>query len=218
MAQGDYMKTVKHLSKVANEVIPPATRLEHALYPWVYFGVLPLFALTNADVALVGNDIGQMLSSPVLYGVFFGLLLGKPIGIVLFSWLTVKFKIADLPTHCNWMHMLGAGILGGVGFTMAIFVANLAFPDPVLVADAKLGILSASLVAGILGFVFLFVQAERAKKQGLSFGEATDMIDPQSEEPFERMAESDGTIQEEFEQEGAAEAKAAEAQDAEGLR
>ena len=209
MAQDDYMKTVKHLSKVANEVIPPATRLEHALYPWVYFGVLPLFALTNADVALVCNDIMTMLSSPVLYGVFFGLLLGKPIGIVLFSWLTVKFKIADLPSHCNWMHMLGAGILGGVGFTMAIFVANLAFPDPVLVADAKLGILSASLVAGIVGFIFLYIQAERAKKQGLSFGEAKDMIDPQSEAPFRESAEADEEIQEE--------AEAAEAADVEGI-
>ncbi len=220
MAQGDYMKTVKNLSKVANEVIPPATRLEHALYPWVYFGVLPLFALTNADVALVGNDIAQMLTSPVLYGVFFGLLLGKPIGIVLFSWLTVKFKIADLPSHCNWMQMLGAGILGGVGFTMAIFVANLAFPDPALVADAKLGILSASLVAGILGFIFLYVQAERAKRQGISFGEATDMIDPQSEEPFLATSEADGVIQEEFERAEAAEkvsaAEAKEAEDTEG--
>ena len=138
------------------------------LYPWVYFAVLPLFALTNADVSFLGGDVLAMVSSPVFFGVFFGLLLGKPIGILLFSFLTVKLKIANLPDHVNWIHMLGAGILGGVGFTMAIFVANLAFPEAVLIADAKIGILSASLLAGVIGFLFLFMQAKAAERQGIS--------------------------------------------------
>ena len=173
IAQGGYIETVQDLSRVARQVVPPATRLEHRLYPWVYFAVLPLFALTNADVSFLGGDVLAMVSSPVFFGVFFGLLLGKPIGILLFSFLTVKLKIANLPDHVNWIHMLGAGILGGVGFTMAIFVANLAFPEAVLIADAKIGILSASLLAGVIGFLFLFMQAKAAERQGISYVSAS---------------------------------------------
>ncbi|MEB1813778.1 Na+/H+ antiporter NhaA [Adlercreutzia mucosicola] len=171
--QKDYMFTVSRLSKVAKQVVPPATRLEHMLYPWVYFAVLPLFALTNADVNFLSGDVLAMISSPVFYGVFFGLLLGKPIGILIFSFLTVKLKIASLPENVNWMHMTGAGILGGVGFTMAIFVANLAFPEALLIADAKVGILSASLLAGVVGFLFLFIQAKAAERQGISYVSAS---------------------------------------------
>ena len=169
MGQQDYLKTVQSLSNVARQVVPPATRLEHKLYPWVYFGILPLFALTNADVSFVGGDLGAMFSNPVLYGVFFGLLVGKPVGIMLFSFIVVKLKVASLPQNVNWIHMLGAAILGGVGFTMAIFVANLAFADEQLVTAAKLGILSASLLAGVLGFVFLYLQARAAKKHGVAY-------------------------------------------------
>ena len=154
---------------MARQVVPPATRLEHRLYPWVYFGILPLFALTNADVSFLGVDVGAMLSSPVLYGVLLGLLVGKPLGIMLFSMAVVKSKLASLPENVNWFHMLGASILGGVGFTMAIFVANLAFPDEGLVATAKLGILAASLLAGVLGFVLLLLQAKAAQKRGVAY-------------------------------------------------
>ncbi len=188
IAQGEYIETVSSLSRVARQVIPPATRLEHLLYPWVYFGILPLFALTNADVSFMGVDMATLFTSPVLYGVFFGLLLGKPIGIMLFSFLTVKFKIASLPEHVNWMHMLGAAILGGVGFTMAIFVANLAYSDPLLVADAKLGILSASLIAGIIGFLFLFSQAKHAKAHGAEYEQKDDPLEPFDEEDVARFA------------------------------
>ena len=180
IAQGEYMETVSSLSQVARQVIPPATRLEHKLYPWVYFGVLPLFALTNADVAISG-DLGVMLSSPVLLGVFFGLVLGKPLGIMLFSLITVKLGIASLPQNVNWRHMLGAAILGGVGFTMAIFVANLAFPEAIMVSEAKLGILAASLVAGVVGFLFLLGQAKVAEAQGVAYVTAySDDVHPQT--------------------------------------
>ena len=169
IAQGGYIETVQDLSRVARQVVPPATRLEHRLYPWVYFGILPLFALTNADVSFLGVDVGAMLSSPVLYGVLLGLLVGKPLGIMLFSMAVVKSRLASLPENVNWFHMLGASILGGVGFTMAIFVANLAFPDEGLVATAKLGILAASLLAGVLGFVLLLLQAKAAQKRGVAY-------------------------------------------------
>ncbi len=167
--QGEYMEAVGRLSRVSKQVIPPATRLEHRLYPWVYFGILPLFALTNADVSFLSGDILGMITSPVTLGVFFGLTAGKPLGIMLLSFLAIKLKIAKLPENVNWFHMLGAAILGGVGFTMAIFVANLAFVDVLMVAEAKLGILSASLVAGVAGFGFLLVQARAADRSGVAF-------------------------------------------------
>lgn len=167
--QSEYMEAVGRISRVSKQVIPPATRLEHRLYPWVYFGILPLFALTNADVTFLSGDLPHMVTSSVTIGVFFGLVIGKPLGIMLMSFLTIKLRIASLPENVNWYHMLGASILGGVGFTMAIFVANLAFVDPVMVAEAKLGILSASLVAGVVGFVFLFVQARGAERRGVAF-------------------------------------------------
>jgi len=155
--------------------------LEHKLYPWVYFGILPLFALTNADVSFAGMDVGSLFASPVFFGIFLGLLVGKPLGIMLMSFLVVKLKLASLPENVNWQHMLGASILGGVGFTMAIFVANLAFTDAVLVATAKLGILLASLAAGVLGFTFLLVQARGAQKQGVAF------VDPAAESADEEL-------------------------------
>lgn len=163
LAQSEYLQTVKSLSRVSRQVVPPAIRLEHRLHPWVYFLALPLFALTNAGVRFVDVDPAAIFSDPVLYGVLFGLLVGKPVGIMLMSFLTVKVKAATLPQGVTWMHMLGAGILGGVGFTMAIFVANLAYADPAYVATAKMGILLASLAAGVLGFVFLLVQAKRSR-------------------------------------------------------
>ena len=169
-SQGGYLEAVSHFARVARQTVPPATRLERKLYPWVYFGILPLFALTNADVSFLGGDLGAMITSPVFFGVFFGLLLGKPIGIMLFSFIVIKTKLASLPENVNWFHMLGSAILGGVGFTMAIFVANLAFPaHPELIVNAKVAILSASTLAGIIGFMFLFLQAKTAHAKGVAY-------------------------------------------------
>ena len=169
IAQGEYLKGVEELSSIARQVVPPATRLEHKLYPWVYFAILPLFALTNADVSFAGMEIGQVLGSPVLYGVLLGLVVGKPLGIMLLSFIAVKTKLAKLPENVNWMHMLGASALGGVGFTMAIFVATLAFGDPTHVAIAKLGILVASVLAGAIGFGILFLQARKTSRKGIAY-------------------------------------------------
>lgn len=169
IGQKDYMRNVGNLSAVANQVIPPATRLEKRLYPWVYFAILPLFALTNADVHLLGADMGALLTSPVMFGVFFGLLVGKPVGIMLFSFIVVKSGLAGLPENVNWKHMLGASVLGGVGFTMAIFVANLAFADESLVVAAKAAILAASVVAGVAGFLLLLVEARADERRGVAY-------------------------------------------------
>lgn len=169
VAQKDYITTVSSLSKISKQAVPPATRLEHKLYPWVYFLILPLFALTNADVAVTGLDFATVTSSPVVLGVFCGLVLGKPIGIMLFSFITVKTKIASLPEFVTWRHMLGASVLGGVGFTMAIFVANLAYADALLITEAKLSILVASTVAGVIGFVLLLLQAKADQGRGINY-------------------------------------------------
>lgn len=163
MGQPKYLKTLQNLCRVTSQVIPPAIRLEHSLYPWVYFGILPLFALTNADVNLRGIDFLSMVTSPVFLGVLLGLVAGKSLGILLASAITVKSGLAPLPKGVNWGHMAGVSILGGVGFTMAIFVSNLAFTDPTLVATAKLAILVASLLAGGLGFLVLLMQASKQR-------------------------------------------------------
>ncbi len=189
--QTGYLEMVSQISTVSRQVIPPATRLERKLYPWVYFGILPLFALTNADVSLLGANIVDVITSPVFFGVFLGLLFGKMIGIMLFSFIVVKSKLASLPDNVNWMHMLGASILGGVGFTMAIFVANLAFPaHPEMIIHAKVAILSASLIAGIVGFVFLALQAKTAAVRGVAYVSASDSDAPRQTAGNEAAKES----------------------------
>lgn len=195
VAQKKYISTVSSLTRVSKQAIPPAARLEHALYPWVYFLILPLFALTNADISFGGLDIQMMISSPVVLGVFFGLILGKPIGIMLLSFITVKTKLASLPENVTWIHMLGASILGGVGFTMAIFVANLAYGSETLITEAKLSILMASLVAGVIGFLFLFFQAKATHasypQEGKADSTSTDSDDVPETDQNDEMAKSD---------------------------
>ena len=162
LAQKDYLHGVSALTSVASKVTPPAVKIEHGLYPWVYFLFLPLFALTNADVSLAGANLAEILSSPVFLGVFLGLVVGKPAGILLFSLMVVKTRLAPLPAGVTWRHMIGAAVLGGVGFTMAIFVSNLAFSVEAYVAAAKLAILIASLCAGVIGFLLLYLEAKRS--------------------------------------------------------
>lgn len=177
MGQPEYLKTLKNLGRVTTQAIPPAIRLEHGLYPWVYFAILPLFALTNADVDLSGIDVATTVASPVFLGVLLGLIVGKPAGILLASVITVKTGLAPLPRGVNWAHMFGVSILGGVGFTMAIFVSNLAFADAAFVSTAKLAILVASLLAGVAGFVVLLLQASkqrRAENDAAEFDSGSD--------------------------------------------
>jgi NhaA family Na+:H+ antiporter len=130
-------------------------RLEHALHPVSTFLVLPLFALANAGVTLLGYDVAELLFEPVTLGIFFGLLIGKPLGIGLMSWLTVRLGISVLPPGMKWPHIVGAGVMAGVGFTMSLFIANLAFRAELLEAEAKLAVLITSAVAGVAGYVYL---------------------------------------------------------------
>jgi len=121
---------------------------------------MPIFALANAGVVLSGG-ISQHLREPVTLGVTLGLLFGKPIGIGFAAWLAVKMGLALLPSGVNWNHVHGAAWLGGIGFTMSLFIAALAFPDQELLAAAKMGILAGSLLAGMIGFVILLRRGQR---------------------------------------------------------
>ncbi len=142
------------LNSANEEVEPPLQEMEHALHPWVVFAIMPLFALANAGVVLNENFAATLLN-PVSLGVMAGLLLGKQFGIALFAWLAVKSGISELPGGITWRHIYGAGWLGGIGFTMSLFISDLAFTNSPLLDVAKLGILAASLVAGIGGWIIL---------------------------------------------------------------
>ncbi len=127
-----------------------AWQFEHALHPFVTFLIMPVFALANAGLKLTGN-LGEALSQPIALGVILGLMLGKPIGITLASWSAVKLRLASLPSGVGWREIHGASWLGGIGFTMSLFIAGLAFQDPSLLRAAKLGIFAGSLLAGSVG-------------------------------------------------------------------
>ncbi len=129
-------------------------RLEHALHPWVTFLIVPLFALANAGVN-PGGGVAQHFANPITMGAAIGLLLGKPIGIGLATWLAVKSGLAALPAQVTFRHIHGAAWLGGIGFTMSLFIAALAFPDQDLLTSAKIGIFGGSLLAGLTGYVIL---------------------------------------------------------------
>jgi Na+:H+ antiporter, NhaA family len=142
------------LNKANEDVEPPLQELEHTLHPWVVFAIMPLFALANAGVVL-GEGLGETLLNPVSVGIVAGLLLGKQLGITLFAWLAVKSGISEMPAGVTWLHIYGAGWLAGIGFTMSLFISDLAFADNRLLDVAKVGILTASLLAGIVGWSIL---------------------------------------------------------------
>ncbi len=141
--------------KVSGELVQaPLQRLENILGPWVAFGVMPLFALANAGIEIKG-DMMDALSHSVPLGIMVGLLIGKQVGITLFTWIAVRTGLGSLPEGVTWRQIYGVGWLGGIGFTMSIFISNLAFQDASLVASAKVGILLSSLLAGAVGWGIL---------------------------------------------------------------
>lgn len=128
--------------------------IEHKLHAPINFIVLPLFALANTAIAFP-NEIGPLLASSINYGILSGLVIGKPLGIMGISFLAVKLKIARLPQGVNWKHILGTGMLAGIGFTMSIFIAMLAFENATSLVTAKISIIIASALSGLAGFFFL---------------------------------------------------------------
>jgi NhaA family Na+:H+ antiporter len=154
MTNEEQQAAVHALEEGCEKIQPPLHRMEHALHPWVTFLILPVFALANAGVAITGN-FGQTLVEPVTLGVILGLVLGKPIGIFVATWLAVRSGLASLPAGVTWNHIHGAGWLGGIGFTMSLFIAGLAFTDEAQLTMAKLGILVASTCAAVVGSLLL---------------------------------------------------------------
>ncbi|MBY0504404.1 MAG: Na+/H+ antiporter NhaA [Bryobacteraceae bacterium] len=146
--------SVEALEDACEKVQPPLHRLEHGLHPWVTFVIMPLFALANAGVVLTG-DLREVLVQPTTIGVVLGLLLGKPIGILLASWVAVRAGLASLPESVSWSQIHGAGWLAGIGFTMSLFMTGLAFIGSDQTTAAKLGILIASVFAGVVGSIIL---------------------------------------------------------------
>ena len=132
----------------------PAAKVLHAIEPWSSYFVLPIFALANSGVIL-SMDVFQT-DLRLMMAIFFGLVIGKPVGIYLFSRLAVRLKIAEKPASYNWRQLLGAGAMAGIGFTMSLFIASEAFPIPQDFAAAKIAIFIASIVAGITGAVVLW--------------------------------------------------------------
>ncbi|MGH2666329.1 Na+/H+ antiporter NhaA [Flavobacterium sp.] len=140
----------------------PLEKLEHLLVKPVNFIIIPLFALANTNITIESSMLQGLFSSLGL-GILLGLLLGKPIGIVVVSWLSVKLKICKLPKNATWTHILGVGLLGGIGFTMSIFISLLSFSDASLISEAKFSILIASLLSGLLGYLLLMMNAKKAE-------------------------------------------------------
>ncbi|MCU0348559.1 MAG: Na+/H+ antiporter NhaA [Saprospiraceae bacterium] len=158
----DQLHVLSEIRLLSKSAQTPLQRLEHSLHPWVAFIVMPVFALANAGV-VISDGIVQQASSPIALGVFLGLMAGKVIGITLAVRLLVRFKLAELPAGLNNMHLLGLAFLGAIGFTMSLFVAELAFDDPAAISQAKIGILLSSVVASIIGY-FIIKNAGRQKR------------------------------------------------------
>lgn len=159
------VKTGQLLSKESQSIVlsvkdtcavfeAPLQSLEHSLHPWVVYLVMPLFALSNAGVIL-GTDVLAVVVQPLGLGIILGLVLGKIVGIVGFSWIASRFGWATLPEGIRWVHVAGAAALAGIGFTMSLFITGLAFTDSDLIVQAKTAVLVASLVAGLLGYMIL---------------------------------------------------------------
>ncbi len=153
---------VEQIETLSRGTEGPMERLESMVHPWVSFVVLPLFALANAGIVFTSGTLSDAMASPITLGVAAGLLLGNPLGVLGMTWLAVRLRIGQLPSAVTWRHVLGTGFLAGIGFTVAIFVSGIAFDDPALVDQAKMGIFGASLVAGVIGYLFLRLTAARS--------------------------------------------------------
>jgi Na+:H+ antiporter, NhaA family len=153
-AEENRQAAIRALVQQAEDFEVPARRFEHALHPWVSYFIVPLFALSNAGVSF-DLSAGSLVSNRVALGVLLGLVLGKQLGITLFAWIAVKSRLALLPSSLTWKQIYGVAWLGGIGFTMSIFITNLAFPVGEMMALAKTGIYVASITAGLGGLWIL---------------------------------------------------------------
>ncbi len=145
---------IARLEQAAEDAESPLARLEHTLHTPVALLIMPIFALANAGVAFTGSPVA-MLSDPASLGIMAGLIVGKPLGVLLMAWVAIKTGIAVKPPGMTWAHLVGVALLTGIGFTMSIFIATLAFDSAAVLDSAKAGIFAASLVMGVAGAVFI---------------------------------------------------------------
>ena len=162
VADEDEQNELDSIATMARDAVSPLRVWEHRLHPWSAFVILPLFALANAGVELSGDSFGGLFSEGVPLGIILGLVVGKPVGVLLASWLVTKTGMATLPRGVGWLELGGVGLLAGVGFTVSIFISGLAFTDPHLVELAKIGILTASITAGVAGYIALVARKTTA--------------------------------------------------------
>lgn len=155
LGQHDFTTEAARVERVMHHVTPPLQRVERTISVPVNFLVLPLFAFVNAQVRVVGIDIGTILVDPVTLGVFFGAVVGKPIGIILTTLVLVRVGFSKLPRHVDWTQVIAVGLMGGLGFTMSILISGLAFANPAEVMAAKCAILAGSLTAAVVGIAFV---------------------------------------------------------------
>lgn len=159
-------RTIEKIKQLSLDAETPLQKIEYGLHPWVAFVIMPLFALANSGM-VIGSDFFSTLLNPVSLGVAIGLLLGKFIGVLLFTWLMVRLKIAGLPQFATWRHIAGVAVLAGVGFTMSLFITGLAFNDADMIDQSKYGILISSVIAGTIGILIL----KTAKQQTVAVSE-----------------------------------------------
>lgn len=169
---------LRDVTRLSSETVSPLDRLESRLAPWTSFVIVPLFAFANAGVSLSGGVPGRGAGLSVLLGVALGLVVGKVAGVAGGAWLAVRVGAAKLPRGTSWRHVIGVGLLAGIGFTVALFVTALAFTDPSHTASAKIGIFIASLIAGISGFLWLRATPEVAEAgRSVQDGAAVHVVD-----------------------------------------
>jgi NhaA family Na+:H+ antiporter len=158
----DQAHLIDSVSKLTDDVHTPLQQLEHSLHPIVIYFILPLFALSNAGVHIEGSII-ELLMHPVSIGIIFGLVLGKFLGISVIIRILVKLKMAVLPENVTWRQIYGMSFLAGIGFTMSIFIAELAFSDPYLIMVAKVGIIFASVLSALFGVAFFMLGSKKTE-------------------------------------------------------
>ena len=182
LGQHDFTEGAWRVERVMHHVTPPLQRMERYVSVAVNFGVLPLFAFVNAELHLVGENLGSLLTSPVAHGVYLGAVVGKPLGIVLVTVLLVRLGFARLPRGMDWPQVVAVGLLGGVGFTMSILITGLAFADPADAVAAKCAILLASVSSAVLGLIFARLAVRRPGRRRAS-GERADSPAPRDVRP-----------------------------------
>ena len=153
MLNKNQLEIVEALETISNQVQSQLQHLEHGLHGWVSYVIMPIFALANAGVVLSFSGLEN--TGHITLNIALALVFGNTIGIMLLSYIAIKFKFADLPKGVKFNQLLGVSILGGLGFTMSLFITNLAYVDDAFIAAAKMGVILGSLVAGLLGYLIL---------------------------------------------------------------